>query len=75
MKTHVGVGAIKVYAINAIYSRIIGLQASKSILKQQLQVETSNRHTDQDNSLSIDGSAMLSVIPCPTNEIKKSRFV
>ena len=28
MKKHVGVGAIKVYDTNVIYSRIIGLQAS-----------------------------------------------
>ena len=100
MKKHVGVGAIKVYDTNVIYSRIIGLQASgrevdiddvlkyelapipmamfdssgdmrvaktKSTLKRQLQVETSNRITDQDNCLIIDGSAMLWVIPWPTH--------
>ena len=100
MKKHVGVGAIKVYDTNVIYSRIIGLQASgrevdiddvlkyelapipmamfdssgdmrvaktNSTLKRQLQVETSNRITDQDNCLIIDGSAMLWVIPWPTH--------
>ena len=65
MKKHVGVGATKVYATNVIYSCIIGLQASESTLK--MQVETSNRHTDQDNSLNIDGSAVLWFIPWPTN--------
>ena len=87
MKKHVGVGAMKVYATNGIYSRIIGLQASvreelkyelapvpmgmfensgdmtvakpKSTLKREVQVESSNRHTDHDNSLVVDGSAML----------------
>ena len=75
------------YATNAIYSRIIGLQASgredlknelapvpmamfdnsgdirvakiKLTLKRELQVETFNRHTDQDNSLIVNGSVML----------------
>ena len=57
-----------VYATNVTYSRTIGLQASKSTLKRHLQVET--LHTDEDNSLntvSSDGSAMLLVIPWPTN--------
>ena len=40
---------------------------TKSTLKRQLQVETSNRITDQDNRLIIDGSAMLWVIHWPTN--------
>ena len=40
---------------------------TKSTLKRQLQVETSNRITDQDNCLIIDGSAMLWVIPWPTH--------
>ena len=67
MKQHVGVGAMKVYATNVVYYRIIGLQASNSTLKRQLHAEPSNRHTDQDNSLNIGGSAMLRLIPWPTN--------
>ena len=31
----------------------------KSNLKRELQVETLNRHTDQDNSLIVNGSVML----------------
>ncbi len=63
MKKHVCVGAMIVCATNVIYSRIIGLQASTSTLKRHLQVETSSRDTNPDNSLNIDGSAMRSDIP------------
>ncbi len=51
MKKHVGVGKMKVFATDASYSRIIGLQASKSTLKRHRQVET--LHTDQDNALTL----------------------
>ena len=40
---------------------------TKSTLKRQLQVETSNRITDQDNRLIIDGTAMFWFIPWPSN--------
>ena len=36
MNKHVYVGAMKVYATNTIYSRIIGSQASKSTLNRHL---------------------------------------
>ena len=52
MKKHVDVGATK---------------ASESTLTGQLQDETSNQHTDRDNSLNIDGSAVLWFVPWPTN--------
>ena len=35
----------------------------KSTLKRELQVETLNRHTDQDNSLIVNGSVMLRESP------------
>ena len=46
---------------------------TKSTLKRRLQVEISNRHTDQDNRLIVDGSAVLWVIPWPT-QWEKSRI-
>ena len=58
-KKHVGVGATILCAITVMLPRVIVLHASKSTSKRQLQIETSNRHTDQDNSLNIDGSAMF----------------
>ena len=40
---------------------------TKSTLKRLLQVETSNRHMGQDNSLIIDGSIVILVVSWPTN--------
>ena len=46
---------------------------TKSTLKRRLQVEPSNRHTDQDSRLIVYASAVLWVIPWPAQLEKKSR--
>ena len=45
----------------------IGITKSKSILKQKLQVEVSDRICHVPDAIIIDGCAMLWAIPWPTN--------